>query len=582
MERIRLRQEHTPVSVLTLVVLTMIVTLCASCNREFPDLLKKNYPATGQSLGHAKILYIVMDGARGQVISSIAPPNLESMMPNSMYTFNSLADQDTEKMTNATAWANQMTGVDVSKSKVTSEDFAGNNLSRYPSFLSLLKTYNDSLKIAAFSSSSAFAANFTQAADTKQTFENDDASVASTTVSELQNQNADIVVAQFHEIETAGEATSFDATSKSYTNAIVQVDTYIGQIMNALKARPKFAGENWLVVVSSGKGGAVAGSPSSASSSAFDDPTRNTFNLFYSPKFTTEYIPLPSASTITYNDYGVLYTYANNNYVSAALSNTSAYNFGTSGAHTIQFMIKNTYTGGDGYPTVVSKRAADFTGEGWNIFLQGTSYVVNSSICGQAYGSIVSDGQWHVVTVVMDRESGVNTVKAYTDGKLNDTETATNTDVFNNTAPLRIGRIPTNGDANPTCLITNLQIYNTALPAAAIAALSCETSITNSHPYYSNLIGYWPGDEVGKNVLKERTGQGGPGTDFTLTGPYVWNNFNDYSAVLCPPIPADYYRSVPNSVDIPFQIMQWMAIVPNQTWQLDGRAFTPLYAAITP
>ncbi|UOE47785.1 DUF4983 domain-containing protein [Mucilaginibacter sp. SMC90] len=558
--------------------------LMVSCNKDFPNLLKKNYPAEPLSQGHGKVLYIIIDGARGKALGDTAVryPEITKLYNNSLYTFSAIVDPDNEPVTNASAWATQLTGVGVAKNQVTTEDFAGNKLSEFPSFISLLKSYDHNFRIAAFSASAAFADHFTQSADQKQTFENSDEAVKAAVVADLQKNDRDLVLAQFHSVEAAGTSSNYDSTTPAYQAALSQVDSYVGEIMAALKGRPNYSAENWLVVITSNKGGKISAVPP-ANGTAFDDATRNIFTIFYSPRFTTQYLVQPSSAAVVYSGNAVKYTYANNNYVNATLSNPALYNIGTSGSYTYQFLFKNSYTNWIGYPTVLSKRVQDFGGAGFNLFLKGTEWWINSSSSYEISGGTVSDNQWHSITLTITRADNVTTMKTYTDGKFNNSGTwGSTTDPLSNNAPLRIGRIPNNGNDQPSIFVTNLQIYNVAFTDADVAALAGKTVIDSSHPYYENLVGYWPGDEVGKKVLKERTGKMGAGSDFVLSGPYSWSDFSDYSPVLSPPVSPSFYRTVPNSVDVPLQIMQWLSVTPNVNWQLDGKAFTPTYTAVTP
>jgi hypothetical protein len=569
-------------------VLMLGVIIAASCNKNFPNLLQQDYPADTVHPTGAKVLYIIMDGARGDAIQTFSPPNISLLLPNALYTWDGLVDSYDNTMTMADAWATQLTGVDMTKHKVVSNDFLGNNLKQYPGFITLLKSVKSNLKISAFSASSLFAQYFTQDADAKQTFTSadssaNDASVSAAAVTALQNSNPDLVLAQFHAVEAIGESSGYESTNTKYQAAVLQTDKYIGNIMAALKARPNFSAENWLVVITSGKGGTIA--PTNPPDlTPFGDKSRDIFTIFYSPRFSTSYIQKPVATQVPYTGNAVLYTYQNNNYVNASLTNTSLYNIDTAaGSYTFQFLLKNSYTAGNGWPSILSKRVTDFSGPGWNMFLKGTAWWINTSASGEIAGGTVSDNNWHVLTTVFIRRNDSTIIRLYTDGIYNNQDYRTRTtDILANAAPLRIGRIGTDADIKPMVLISNLQIYNRAFSDNDVADLHCKTVIDSTHPYYNNLIGYWPGDESKGHILKERIGKAGTGSDFVLSGPYTWNPFSDYSSVLCPAVAPSFYRTVPNAVDIPFQIFQWLGIVINPSWNLDGKGWSPVYKAVQP
>ena len=60
---------------------------------------------------------------------------------------------------------------------------------------------------------------------------------------------------QFSGVAIAGQTYGFDNSHPEYKAAILKVDEQIGRIMTALKQRATYAQEDWLVVVTSGKGG---------------------------------------------------------------------------------------------------------------------------------------------------------------------------------------------------------------------------------------------------------------------------------------------------------------------------------------
>lgn len=65
-----------------------------------------------------------------------------------------------------------------------------------------------------------------------------------------------------------------------------------------------------------------------------------------------------------------------------------------------------------------------------------------------------------------------------------------------------------------------------------------------------------------------------------LTGPYSWVSFSDVASYLKPPISYAFYRSVPNSIDVPFIIYQWMGVITPKEWALDGKSWTPTFIDI--
>lgn len=105
-------------------------------------------------------------------------------------------------MTNAGGWANMLTGNSKDQHKVTSENFAGNQIAAFPSLFTRFKQFNPTLRTTSIAASGVFNANLATDATNRQTFENDDASVKSAVVTELQTNDPVVLVAQFHSAES--------------------------------------------------------------------------------------------------------------------------------------------------------------------------------------------------------------------------------------------------------------------------------------------------------------------------------------------------------------------------------------------
>jgi len=553
-----------------------------SCNEEFPELLKEEYADESiAGLEEGKVLYIIIDSASGESIRAAAPPNILGLTANSLYTFNGLGEASSVPMTSAMGWANLLTGVESNKHGVLTDDFMDNQLEQYPSFLTLIDEASPDLNTVAFSSSIDFSEHFTKDAKVEETFENDDVQVTQAVVDQLQKSNPDVILAQFHGVENAGDLYGYNNTPE-YLNAILEVDDYVGDIMAALKDRPRYKQENWLVVITSNKGGEI--DDTSQIVNPFEDPSRNTFTLMYSYRFNSKIIQKPVADDVSYDGFGVKYTYSSNNPVNATLKDPTLFNLGAEGEMTIQMMIKNR-VGDYSYPVFLSKREYAFSGPGWQLFLKGDFWTLSSSISYELAGSTVSDGQWHVITVVFIRKEGEeSTVKIYTDGVFNEEVSYdyTPNDPLQNNAPLRIGYIPNDGDVLPDLFLTNLQIYDKALTDDDIQGIYCLSEINSSHPFYGSLKGFWPGNESEGRTLHETTGTYGENADFVLSGPFSWRDFSDKSPNVCPPSPDSFYRLVPNSVDVPFQIFQWLGVRIKPDWDLDSRGWSPSYSVIQP
>lgn len=555
-------------------LLSLIVVVLCSCNDEFKNELRQDYPddLAGQTRKNSKVLFVIVDGLKGEAIQNLPAaqiPAITQMMKNAVYSWASLTDAKTTKLTVENSWANLMTGVTDDKHGVGTQGFTGNHLDQYPSLITRISE-SSAYQTAVFSTSADFAANFASKAQIKVNSANDLAAKTAA-VAAIKDGMEQLVVVQLSELEGIGKLNGYDWQTPAYANGITKVDTYLNELRSAVASRVDYKKENWLIVVASGKGGVEN---SVTLPTVYEDASRNTFTLFYSPKFTSKIIPKPIGG-IPYVDYGIRFKGVS---AKGKLADPSKYNFGSKPNKTVQLLFKQP-AGSYGYATILGKKLENLGGGGWNIFCVGNGYELRAANLASTFivGGVVSDGNWHTITVVFDGTNSV--VKTYVDGAKKSTGTMTTTNIDNN-YPLNIGQFSDGyANGNTNSFITNVQIYDAAFSDTEVNNYFCRTLIDATHPYYNKLIGYWRGNENGKNIIKEETGSG---ADFILEGAYSWESFNEVSPNLCPPVNSSYYRSVPNAVDVTIQILSWLNLQVPQAWGLDGKTWTVGYNSIKP
>lgn len=573
---------------LSAVAIVTCTTLLFSCNKDFENKLS---PSTkndtlGISAKKRKVLYIIVDGARGKAVRALETPNLTKIAKNSIYAYDALSDYEEQPMTNASGWSTMLTGVGPDKHNVLSEDFSGDRLDQYPSMITRLKQADAKLRTAVFGASKIFTDKLAKDATLSETAAGNDGAVKAAVSKELLNDDASIIVAQFHDVEVAGKTYGYSETATGYAAAITKMDSYIGEILTDLRARKNFAQENWLVVLASSKGGELPVDPDQADVTAYGDGARNNFIFFYNPRFNTQVVPKPATDQIPYTGSAPVFYGQDAENMKAIIPNDEGlYNFGTRD-FTVQFKFKSSGVARS-WPVFLSKsEKINNPNAGWLFYISGNNYSMNVS--GNNYwhnfssNSVVNDGKWHTITAVFYTTAGKRYVRCMTDGVTTNTVEVTYAGVTDNTQPLTIGRH--SGDAaNPDVMLTELQIYNTALPEDHVKAYFRKTSVNAAHPYYGNLVGYWPLNEGSGNTIVNRAPlPAARNKNFTLTGIYQWQNYNDVSPVLNPDISPDFYKVVPNSVDIPVEIYHWMGISISDKWYLDGKTWTPVYSDVKP
>src|SRR6186713_2147400 len=243
----------------------------SSCNKGFDRLLDNNEyeDTTGTVAKASKVLFLVVDGARGEAVRKAQAPTLQTMSDHAIYSWNSISDTLYD---NATAWADLLTGVHKEKHGVM-----GTNLHpAYPVFFKHIKTRMPAFRIAAFSAADSLGNMLITDADVNRTFGDNDGAVTAALLEELKVDSAGLIFGQFGAVAAAGKAYGYDVSIPEYKAAILQVDAYIGDILSAIKQRSNYAKEDWLVIVTSGNGGPFALDPADDDATILSNTKSNT------------------------------------------------------------------------------------------------------------------------------------------------------------------------------------------------------------------------------------------------------------------------------------------------------------------
>ncbi len=584
-----------------------VLALAASCKSEFDKVIPGAPQVnTGVDYKVPKVLYIIADGARGTSVRDAESVNIKSLIGNSIYTWNGLAD--TSKI-NATNWADMITGVKKEKHGVLTEDFSGNRLSQYPAIFQRIKSVNSKIRIATFAASSVFKTQLTGGADVSEALPNDEA-VKSRMVDFLKTDTASLVLGEFSGVQIAGNASGFDNSFAPYKAAINAFDTKVGELLTAVKARPTYAKENWLIIITSNRGGKFTLPANQDDKTVFSNTNANVFTVISNPSFKNTFIGKPFLG----NSFaGAAVRYKGNPEKTQGLTSAFTspnFNFGDKD-FTVSVKIKkgktkNTSRGDYFYqwPSVLGKRNQAGWGSGnpgWDIclFYNGWRFF-GSGGTGFGDGTEIGGGDfsgdtWHDLTFTVEKKAdGFRYMRLYTDGVKGVTNGSRNESSysgpggspqapvnvelklsgqpnFDNNAPLRVGFSDgeIDGDfGNINVSLAELKIWKAALPEAVIKQYSCDPTMDSSHPFYDYLVGYWPLNEGTGNVMKDKAG---PYTsDMTLQGTYVWESFSD---LLCSPSVTALGTLVPKNSDLPAQILSWFNIARQDSWALDGKVW---------
>lgn len=595
--------------------------LVAGCNEQFDNVLVPDYDDSDTDYQQGKVLLIMVDGAAGKAVRDAVnanqAPNMRAYLDNATYTFEGLADSRSNLplISKERGWANLLTGKTTHGVGDTKETL---NEITEPTVLSLLKSSREDFRSTLFASEDDLATALANDLDSKQVLADDQLVTDAVVnyVSDTESALPDMLMVQYGGIQKDGEANGFyDETGEIKSNiidAIQAVDTQIGEVVNKLRDRPTFGKENWLVIITSNYGGQYDGEKEE-SQDFYDDPERNTFTILYSPRFQSRLLQRPASDEIRYNFFTPYFSGQGQASRSASVIDPTLFDMGSrsvdKNSYTIQFHVRDDYQllsssnqTADLRHTMVGKRDRHDAGNGWQLrFGTGSSRQRINLMAPSSLGNITGPSNlfrephapWRAVTLVfkeMGDANNADTVYCYIDGVFEFKKQIPNTVQLSSTKPLTIGQLEGGEISNRArYTITNLQFYDTALPTEYIAANSCKTRLDEieDFPYRENLLGYWPNDreeDFGKSVIRDYSiygsvygGENAGRSDMLFDGAAFWTSGVTTDATICPAPAASYFRSVFNTVDIPFQMMQWLGVSANKQWELESIGWANRY-----
>ncbi len=113
-----------------------------------------------------------------------------------------------------------------------------------------------SCKAAGYDANYVIAEQYAAGGAYAEGYKNTDAAVTQLTVSDLQNADcSDFIFALYESTDECGHAAGYHPDNEVYMNAFAFEDELAQQIVEAIKARPTYAAEDWLIIMSSDHGG---------------------------------------------------------------------------------------------------------------------------------------------------------------------------------------------------------------------------------------------------------------------------------------------------------------------------------------
>lgn len=204
-----------------------------------------------------KVLVIGIDGVRPDVLEELDTPSIDALRAAGAYA----GDVQSQAQTiSGAAWSSILTGVWPGKHGVTSNDFHGNDYATYPDFLTRLENLEPEFGTFAvvdwppLGTEASGGPLIGDGIDAKLAFDGDEAgyrtadslSVAAA-IRYLRNQDPDAAFVYIGYPDLA--AHEHGARAPEYRAAIEIADAQVGQLLAALRDRPTFTHEDWLILI---------------------------------------------------------------------------------------------------------------------------------------------------------------------------------------------------------------------------------------------------------------------------------------------------------------------------------------------
>jgi predicted AlkP superfamily pyrophosphatase or phosphodiesterase len=198
-----------------------------------------------------KVLLLGIDGCRPDALIAANAPNLDALIADGVFLDRTQTGSDT---ISGPGWSSMLTGVWANKHGVHDNTFKGKNFKEYPHFFARLKEARPEAFCASIVHWQPIALFIVSQANVSK-MPGDDTKVTDQAVALLSEGNPDVLFLHFDDVDHAGHAKGFHPTVPDYIAAIERVDGCIGRVLAALRARPTYAAEDWLILVSTDHGG---------------------------------------------------------------------------------------------------------------------------------------------------------------------------------------------------------------------------------------------------------------------------------------------------------------------------------------
>lgn len=244
-------------------VLTLsLFTACGDAPEAAPEAIAEAFWPTPQANATPKVLLIGIDGVRVDVMEELATPNLDALAAAGSF---SQEAQNVRPTVSGPCWSSMLIGVGPEKHGVVNNDFSSNRYPEYPDFLTRIEMVRPELGTFAavdwlpLGTEDAGGPLISDDIDQKIALDGyefgwleADSMSVDATIDELRTGDSDALFVYLGAPDEISH--NIGGIGLEYRDAIETADRHVGRLLEAVKGRVNFAGEDWLILVATDHG----------------------------------------------------------------------------------------------------------------------------------------------------------------------------------------------------------------------------------------------------------------------------------------------------------------------------------------
>jgi len=202
-----------------------------------------------------KVLIMAVDGTRADALLAADAPALQGLIARGAYSLKAQAAVGAEDFpVSGSSYSSMLTGVWCAKHRVCENEFAAARFDLHPIFFCRYREVDPRAVVESIVRWSPLSSNLIECAEIDLA-PSTDAKATQEAVRLLRDTDPDVLFYHIEDVDTAGHRYGFSPAAQGYLDAIEASDARVAAVLDALRARPTYAEEDWLIFALSDHGG---------------------------------------------------------------------------------------------------------------------------------------------------------------------------------------------------------------------------------------------------------------------------------------------------------------------------------------